>query len=98
MAENKETDDNSSTVGAPTTVSKSTTTTTLTSNSNNDKSKNSKKDKYNGSAHFGSNNKDFRGAQASIGGIVCLKTERLQHKVTFEIFKGTVKTHILSDF
>ena len=48
--------------------------------------------------HFGSNGKDFEGAQASIGGILGLKTERLQHKVTFEIFTEKVKTLILSDF
>ena len=87
MAVNKETNDNSSTVGASTTVSEITTTTTLKGNSNNNKSKNRNKDKYNGGTHFGSNHKDFKGAQASIGGILGLNTEGLQHKVTFEILK-----------
>ena len=93
----EENDSNSYAGGAPTTAAAATTTTTQATDSGN-RGKNRNKDKYNSAVHFGSNDKEFEGAQPSIGGILGLKTERLQHKVTFEIFTEKLKTFILSDF
>ena len=84
MTETEESDSNSYTGGAPITVAAATTTATHVTDSGN-RGRNRNKDKYNSDVHSGSNGKDFEGAQASIGGILGLKMERLQHKVTFDI-------------
>ena len=97
MTETEESDSNSYTGGAPITVAAATTTATHVTDSGN-RGRNRNKDKYNSDVHSGSNGKDFEGAQASIGGILGLKMERLQHKVTFEIFTEKLKTFVLSDF
>ena len=102
MSENKEDDEGSggetttpttSTAGPNTTATASTTSNTTTN-----KSKGKGRDKSSNLTHFGSNEKNFEGAQPSVGGILALKTERLDKKVTFEIFKEKVKTYILSEF
>ena len=74
-------------------------TTTTAGNANdrtNNKGKGKSRDKLNSGTHFGSNEKNFEGAQPSVGGILALKTERLEKKITFEIFKEKMKTYILS--
>jgi hypothetical protein len=46
----------------------------------------------------GSNDRNWQGAKPAIGVVLGLKTERLTHKKTFEVFKEKLSTYILSEF
>ena len=102
MAENEESDNGSSNGGAQsgrTTPAATGTTTTSTaktggsSNGNNKFKGKGSHDKYSSNS-FGSNDKDWEGAKPDFGAVLGLKTERLQKKVTFEIFREKAKTFV----
>jgi hypothetical protein len=48
--------------------------------------------------NVGSNDRNWQGSKPDIGVVLGLKTERLVHKKTFEVFRDKLTTYILSEF
>ena len=46
----------------------------------------------------GSNEKSWEGAKPEVGAVLGLKSERLNNKVTFEVFREKLAIHVLSEF